>query len=465
MGKQVEQLDESPTHQLAEFAAQLRLDGVPADAVKHLRLCVLDTIGVGLFGSVLTWNKVLARLIQGQGGKEESTLWGRGTKVPSSNAALVNGMMIHGFELDDLHKEAIVHCGSVVVPAALAVSEMTGVSTGPDLVAAIVAGYEVMIRVGTCMGTPHLLRGYHPTGTCGVFGAAAAAGNILGLNGNEMVNCLGIAGSCSAGLMAAQYGAMVKRMHAGRASQAGVMAALLAKNGFTGIADVLEAEYGGFCNTLSDGSDQKKLTDGLFTKFKITEVGFKPYSCGGSTHTSIDAILRLTRKYSFSANDVERIEVKTTTATKNHAGWAYTPSGVVAAQMNIPYVIAITLLEGAPFVDQFTEEKVSNPTVVALTKKIEVLADVGMDGLGPDHRHAVVVRVTLKDGRKFEETVHSAKGSSTNPMSEPEIVNKFRKLAQRVVGVSTADEIISKVNSLEKLTGVQGLTSLLNAQG
>ena len=394
----------------------------------------------------------------------ESTVWASELEVPSSNAALVNGTMVHGFELDDLHKEAIVHCGSVVIPPALAVAERAKVIDGRELLAAIVCGYEVAIRVGACMGVPHLLRGYHPTGTCGVFGAAAAAGKMITLNEDEMINCLGIAGSFAAGLMAAQRGAMVKRMHAGRAAQAGVTAALLASNGFTGITDVLEAEYGGFCGTLSDKCDKSKLTDGLFKNYRIREVGFKPYSCGASNHTTIDALTHLINTHSISSKDVEKIIIKTTTATRTHVGWQYEPSGTIGAQMNLPYVAAVSALEGEAFVDQFTDEKIRDPKIIEFTKKVEVTVDPELDKLGSEFRHSVNVNIILRDGRSYTHSVHHAKGSPQNPMTEKEVSDKFRDLARRVVSESVVERIFETVHTLESVKAAQDLTALLKVK-
>ncbi|MGH3745997.1 MAG: MmgE/PrpD family protein, partial [Micromonosporaceae bacterium] len=213
------------TQRLAGFAAQLRYQDLPAAVVEHVKLCLLDTVGCALHGATLPWTRILRETIAELDGGGSCVIWGRPERQSCVHAALVNGAAVHAFELDDLHKVSIVHPGSVVVPAALAVAEHTGGVDGRRLLTAIVAGYEVAARVGMSVGAAHLRAGWHPTGTHGTLGAAAAAGSILGLDPERMTHALGTAGTQASGLMAAQYAAMVKRFHAGRAAQSGVYSA------------------------------------------------------------------------------------------------------------------------------------------------------------------------------------------------------------------------------------------------
>ena len=256
-------MHEEPTRALARFVAELVYERIPQPVVERIKLCLLNTFGCGLFGSTLPWTRIVGAFAQDLGGTQEATLWGRTFKVPAPNAALANGTAVHSFELDDLHKTSIVHPGGVVVTPALAMAEHIGGCDGKEFLAAVVAGYEVAIRVGMSVGTSHLQRGYHPTGTNGTFGAGAASGRILKLDSDKMTHTLGIAGTQAAGLMAAQFSAMVKRVHAGRAAQSGVYAALLAQRGLTGITNILEADYGGYCSVMADVCDKRLLTVGL----------------------------------------------------------------------------------------------------------------------------------------------------------------------------------------------------------
>jgi 2-methylcitrate dehydratase PrpD len=450
-----------PTRALAQFAATLTYDKIPPSVIENIKLCLLDTFGCGLFGSTLVWSRIVADFAQDLGGKQESTIWGRDFKVSPPNAALANGTAVHSFELDDLHKTSIVHPGSVVTPSALAMAEGIGGCNGEEFLTAVVAGYEVAIRVGMSLGTSHLQRGFHPTGTHGAFGAGAAAGRILGLDAEKMMHDLGISGTQAAGLMAAQYSAMVKRMHAGRASQSGIYGALLAQKGFTGITNILEADYGGYCAAMADVRDMDKLTAGLGKSFDTGRVGFKPYAAGGSTHTAHEAVKSIMEKNSLAADMIEKITIHATTATYHHTSWEYKPEGITAGQMNMQYVVAVTALERDLFIDQFTEDKVKDPKIIEYSRKVEVIPDPQLDKRGPEFRHAIIAEVRTKDGRTFSERVDTAKGSDKRPMSVDEVIYKYNILACRVLPQKRVHELHDVVLNLEQVSDVRELAKLL----
>jgi 2-methylcitrate dehydratase PrpD len=184
--------ENSPTKRLASFVSNLKYSDLPKTVVDHMKLCLIDTIGCGLFGSTLPWGKILAKFAKDLGGKKESTLLGMKYKASAPNAALANGTMIHGFELDDIHRLSILHPGSVTLPAALAVGESRKKCTGKEFLTAMIAGYETGLRIGMCVGASHLHKGYHPTGTHGTFAAAAAAGKLLGLDEEKMTIALAL---------------------------------------------------------------------------------------------------------------------------------------------------------------------------------------------------------------------------------------------------------------------------------
>ena len=265
------------TRDLAGFAARLQFEDIPAAVADHAKLCLLDGLGVALFGAGLPWTGLVRELALAEGSSPAAAFWGTPHRGSIAQAALVNGTAGHAFEMDDIHKQSIVHPNSLACPVAFAFAEASGGVTGRDVLTAIVAGYEVGTRVGNAATMALFLRGFHPQGTSGVFVAAATAGRMLGLPAQQMQHALGIAGSMGAGLMAAQEGAMVKRLHAGRAAEAGVRAALLAQRGFTGILDVLEAGYGGFLSSFSSRPDAARLTAGLGSFWETAEVGFKLY--------------------------------------------------------------------------------------------------------------------------------------------------------------------------------------------
>src|SRR6266702_3572892 len=228
---------------VAAFVAQLRYDVIPHDVIARIKLLLLDSIGCALFGSALEWSRILADTLARVDTTPGCTVWGTPMKLSAPHAALVNGTLIQSFELDDVHRAGVLHVGAVTLPAVLAVAETLPADarmSGRDFLRACVAGYEVGPRVGMCMGPEHIAQGWHSGATVGVFSAAAGAAAALRLDTGQTVHALGIGGTQSAGLMAAQFGAMVKRMHAGRAAQSGLYGALLAENGFTGIVDVFE---------------------------------------------------------------------------------------------------------------------------------------------------------------------------------------------------------------------------------
>jgi 2-methylcitrate dehydratase PrpD len=272
-----------------------------------------------------------------------------------------------------------------------------------------------------------------------------------------MTHALGIAGTQAAGLMAAQYSAMVKRMHAGRAAQSGVYGAQLAQKGLTGITNILEADYGGYCKVMADESNMDLLTTGLGENFETAIVGFKPYAAGGSTHTGHEAVKTIMRENTLTAAMIEKITVRSTTATYHHTSWEYKPEGVTAAQMNMHYVVAVTALEGEIFIDQFTEEKIKDPEIIEFSRRVEVVPDRGLDKLGPEFRHAVIAEVKASNGKVFSKRVDSAKGSNQNPMTSDEVIDKYRILAGKVIGPNDVNGLYDMVQNLEKMSDVREL--------
>ena len=278
------------------------------------------------------------------------------------------------------------------------------------------------------------------------------------------MHALGIAGTQAAGLMAAQYGAMVKRMHAGRSSQSGLYGALLADAGFTGIVNVLESEYGGFCTTFSRSTDRFKLaelTAGLGSVWQTMGVALKFYACVGTNHTTLDALRDMRRERRFGASDVQKIVVHGSQVTASHVGWKYVPQGLTSAQLNMPYCVATWLIEDDCFVDQFTEDKVADPARMALADLVEVRHDPAITAKGPKFRHLVRVEVYLKDGTKMERTVEYARGSEKKFASAAEVVEKFEKLATHVLPRPRVERLRDAVLELEFLTDAAQLARLM----
>jgi aconitate decarboxylase len=374
---------------------------------------------------------------------------------------------VQGFELDDVHRQGVLHVGAVTLPALIAVAESHSDLTGQEFLAAAVAGYEIGPRVGRCMGQEHIGQGWHSGATVGVYSAAAAAARGLRLSADETVHALGIAGTQSAGLMAAQYGSMVKRMHAGRASQSGLYGALLAQRGFTGITDVFEAPYGGFCTTFSrsqDRFDLDELSAGLSERFETMRISLKFYSCVGSNHTALDAIRDIARRRPFTLAEIVKIVVRGSQVTVDHVGWPYRPEGLTAAQLNLPFCVATLLIEGDVFVDQFNPAAVGDRARIELARKVEVVHDPAITALGSAFRHKVQVDIHFRDGMVETETREAPRGSEQSFATRSEIVEKFRKLTRAAMTESRQEALVDAVLALDTAPQSRRVAELLRAQ-
>jgi len=449
------------TEELARFASALKFEDLPDEIVDHLKYCVLDTVGCGLFGSTLPWSQIQQKWAEDWESKAQSSVFDSPRRMAAPFAALVNGTMIHGFEMDDLHKESIIHLGSVVFPSVWALAETLNQCSGKDFLLAIAAGYEVGARVGASIGSSHLLRGFHPTGTSGTFAAGAGAGKILGLGAEKMLHTLGIAGTQGAGLMAAQFSSMVKRMHAGRAAESGVYAATLADRGFTGITNIVEAEYGGYCRAMADICNMERVTEGLGKTWEINSVGFKPYPCCGSTHTTLDGLLELVQENRLSWTDIDKVDIRTTTVTKEHVGWPYKPEGITAAQMNLYYCVSALLADGRIDVSQFTPERITDPVILKHIPDISIEADASIDARGPKSRHSIAVEIKTRQGQSYGKKVDYSRGSPQKPMGRKDIVDKFRMTAGIIYAPEKVNEIMETILKLDQLADIGVMTALL----
>jgi len=455
------------TRGVAEFVSGLRYEAVPQEVRQRIKLLILDSLGCALYGAHLEWCRILQRTLKELDSSTACGVWGTTQRLSAPHAALANGTQVQGFELDDVHREGVLHVGAVVLPALVAVAELRGIS-GREFLTAAAAGYEVGPRVGLCMGQEHIGQGWHSGATLGVFSAGAGAARGLKLGVDKTVHALGIAGTQAAGLMAAQYGAMVKRMHAGRSSQSGLYGALLAEGGFTGIADVFESEYGGFCTTFSRSQDRFKLaelTAGFGSVWQTMGVALKFYSCVGSNHTTLDALREMRSERAFGAKDVKKIVVHASQVTVDHAGWKYRPESLASAQMNLAFCAATFLLEGDCFVDQFSERIVADPKRLALAEKVEVRPDPGISAKGAKYRHSVRVEVMLEDGSLLERSVETPRGSEPHFASEAQVVAKFEKLASRALKREHTARLCDAVLGMEKLKDASRIAKLLTSRG
>ena len=449
------------TRQLAAFAANLRFGDLPQAVVAHIKQAALDGLGCCLIGATLPWTRMLADEVAADGGAAHATVIGTRLKAPLAGAALVNATAGHAFELDDIHRDSIAHPNSLTVPIALNAAEYLGNRTGQEVLTAIVAGYEVGNRAGAAAGTPLLLRGFHPQGTVGAFCAAATAGHMLKLDETQMLHALGIAGSLGAGLMAAQEGAMVKRMHSGRAAEAGVRAAGLAKRGFTGIEDVVEAGYGGFISAFGGHSDWSRALAGLGSEWETLKTGYKPHATVTSIHAALDSLAAIMRDNGLTAGDIAKITADVSHPTFVHCAWAYQAKGITSAQMNIYYGLTMIALYGQAFVQQFTDDMIGAAEVMDYMKRIAVRVDPEIEQKGPTFRHMARIHVETVDGRKFSHTETHRRGSPDNPISAADLKAKFMALAEPVLGADGAAELEHEVSRLDRLDDTGRIMELL----
>jgi 2-methylcitrate dehydratase PrpD len=440
----------STTRLVAEFAVGLRYEDLPEDIIANAKRCILDSLGCGVYGATKPWSQSVARVVTRLGQAQTATAWGMKLRADPLGAAFINGTAAQGFELDDCHDQSMSHYGAGVVPSVMAAAEGLGHFDGKQIILATVVGYELGTRIGNTVSPSAFHRGFHPCGLTSTFAAAAAVAKMLGLNVDQYVSALGLAGSQAAGLMASQFGAMAKRFHSGKAAQNGIIAAMSAQEGLTGVRNVLEAPYGGFCSTYSDKYDLDYATRGLGSDYEMRRNGFKRYSSLASSQTSVDALRQIRAKHGIKGEDVSKVLVETTEVVYRHCGWPYVPAETITAQMNLPYTAAVTLLEGNAFVDQYTDDKLHDPKIVDLANRIEVKVDPKLDALGPDEMRAVNVTVTMKSGEKLTEKVLYRSGHWKNPLSDDTLREKFRDLAGRVLVSDAVKSIESVVSTLEK---------------
>jgi aconitate decarboxylase len=458
--------DNVHTRRIAEFVSALSYERIPAEVRERIKLLILDSLGCAIYGTDLEWCRILRETCAGLDATRTTSVWGTRERLSSPHAALVNGTLVQSFELDDVHRQGVLHVGAVTLPALIAVAEGHADLSGRELLAAAVAGYEIGPRVGKCMGQEHIGQGWHSGATVGVFSAAAGAARGLRLTPEQTVHALGIAGTQSAGLMAAQYGAMVKRMHAGRASQSGLYGALLAEAGFTGITDVFEAPYGGFCTTFSRSTDRFNLAElsaGLGERFETMRISLKFYSCVGSNHTTLDAIRDIRARRPFGLDEIDKVVVHGSQVTVDHVGWPYRPDSMTTAQLNLPFCVATLLIEGDVSVDQFKPESIDDAARIRLSRKVEVVHDPQITALGSAYRHKARVDIHLRDGSVHTETREAPRGSEQSFASAADIVGKFRSLTKAVLPAAQQQALIDAVLGLDELKNAKQLIELLRS--
>src|SRR6266542_3139753 len=424
------------TVRLAKYAAGLRYEDLPAEVVAAAKDCIIDTIAACICGSALPWSRIVIDYAERTGPGGTSRILGRGSAVQAPAAALANGALAHAFELDALTRPgAGAHPGATVLPPALAVAQEIGGVSGKALIAAFVAGNEVMIRIGRATGHTNEARGFHAPGTTGPFGAAVACGHLLGLDPAKMANAVGIAGSLAGGLLefARGDGGMVKRLHLGRASEAGVLAASLAAGGFEGPKTVLEGQFG-FLRVFCSEFDEAELTHGLGHAYVTRTTVLKRYPVHATAHAAVRAVRDLQTEHGFAGGDVEAITVTgNRRMVERHA--IAEPADLMLAQYSIPFCVALALHREARDPESYDEGALADPKIRALTRRVRVVPEEGT-------AHGAMgstVTVVLADGQRFER--HEASG-----LLEPgELEDKFTRLTRGALGEAGAARLFQRL--------------------
>jgi len=450
------------TLRLAEYAAKLRYQDVPADVVQRAKDTITDAVGTIVFGYDLPWSRIIVAHARRSGPGGKSRILGLGGPLAQApSAAFANGALAHAFELDNLTKPGSgVHPGAILLSAGLAVAQERGL-TGRDLLTAFIAGSEVMIRVGRATKHTNEARGFHAPGTTGPFGGAVAAGKLLAFDAATMTNALGIAGSLSCGLLEfakSGTGAMVKRLHLGRAAESGVLAASLAADGFTGPQSVLEGEFG-FLRVFCRDFDEAELTRSLGDDWVTRTILMKRFACHISAHTSVQAILDLRAEHGFAGADVAAIRIagNEKMAKVNNIP---SPKDVMMCQYSIPFSVALAHFRDPRDPRSYDESALNDPAIRSLCERVTITL------AGGHHDHATIaakVQVTLRDGRVLSKTVSDFKGTPERPLDQADLRERFMLLT-RHCGTRDMERMFARLQNIEHESSLDWLAVEAAAQ-
>lgn len=417
------------TRSLAELILGLRFEDIPDEVVNRAVQSTLDFFGVSIGASQHPLVGKMVRVSAALGSPAQTTVIGRKERRDALWAALINGSMAHILDFDDTHFPTILHGYAPILSACLALSEALpnvcddgsgmGKISGKELIVAFVAGYETSARVALSVHPSHYDRGWHVTGTAGVFGASVACGKLLRLDVDRMVHALGIAASQASGLRE-MFGTMTKPFHAGKAAQNGLLAALLAREGFTSSKRSLEAERG-FCHVMSDDPHLDRLTEGWASKWEILSSGFKPYPCGVVTHPAIDGVISLRQKYALDYRRVTSVRAKCHPLVLELTGKSEPQTGL-EGKFSIYHCLAVALVDGIVAPSSFTDGRVGDAEIKKVRNLVTVTVD---DSLGEDQAE---VAIELEGGHVIKEFVEHASGTPERPLTAIELERKFSAL-------------------------------------
>ena len=449
------------TTEIARLCNSITFESLPEEVIDRSKYLLLDYLGVAIRGTKTESSLPIYRYLAANHNHDSGVpVPATSLRVDAPYAALALGISAHSLELDDVVNEASLHPAVSVISAALSAAYICN-SSGQELIAAIVAGYETMIKLGIALDpAAHYKRGFHPTATCGTFGAGIASAKLFNLNQKQIADTLGIAGSQAAGSMEfLTDGAYTKRFHAGWSAHSGIIATALAREGFTGPNTIIEGKFG-FLHSYSLSSDPDKVLKRWGEPYEVMNTSIKPHACCRYKQGAIDCILKLMKEHALSADSIKKINISIL-----KAGFALvadppevkrSPASIVDAQFSMPFGAAIAILHGNAFLDQYSMVNITSDAVKKIMQKVSCLENPLIETDFPKKWPAQVEIIT-EDNRKFSATTDHPKGDPENPLSWDEIIVKFRDLVAPVLSRGEQDTIIAGVRDLENMTGVSEL--------
>ena len=430
----------------AQWAVRARALPLAPDVVHHAKRAVIDLQAAMISGAVVPPATLLEKALAEELDRGEARL-ALGRKATVRAAALINGAAAHTTEVDDIFRDGIYHPGAPTIPAALALAEARRAS-GAQFLRAVVVGYEISTRIGAAMGRAHY-KYWHNTGTIGCFGAAAAAAELLQLDAARFAHALATVTTFSAGLQQSfRMDSMSKPLHAGRAAEAGLTAALAAAEGVTGSLDVIEGEAG-YGKAMSDGPDWDKALATLGRDFHVTRMTFKNHTCCGHTFAAIDGAQALQQRMGLAAKDIARVHVGTYKAALDVAGYEE-PKTAAEGRFSLKYVVATALTHGSVRFAAFEPGRLQHPATRELMRRVEVAVDPQLDAAFPAQR-AARVAIESRDGRREEFLQPTRIGDPDAPLSDAQLDAKFHELAGPVLGEAKAKELLGRLWRLDAL--------------
>jgi 2-methylcitrate dehydratase PrpD len=441
------------TRRLARYVVSAQSADLPDGVRQEARRTLLNWVGCAVGGSRHETVEAALAALSPFSGPAQASVLGRRERLDILHAALMNGISSHVYDFDDTHLATVIHPAGPVASAILSLAEYRPVS-GADFLHALVLGVEVECRIGNAVYPDHYDRGWHITGTTGVFGGAAAAGRLLGLSEQQMVWALGLAATQPVGLRE-MFGSMTKSFHPGRAAQNGLTAALLASRDYT-CTDVGLEGRSGWANVLSTKQDYERITGRLGGTYEILQNTYKPFACGIVIHPVIDGCIQLRNEYGLTADRIDRVELGVHPLVLELTGKKAPQTGL-EGKFSVYHAAAVALVQGAAGVKQFSDPVVQDPVLVALRQRVTATIDPGVD------KEQARIVVTLTDGRRLERFVEHAVGSVERPMSDADLEAKFTGLAEDVLPADRTRRLIDLCWRIDSLTSAAEIAQAARA--